>query len=95
MKPNKPPKGWKRKMGVFGWDGDELYIPACAAGMGDAEAFLCCSYDGEELCQAEGTVLIRETWARREKPQRTDVFDAIRKRAMEIRASSPTEKGQR
>jgi hypothetical protein len=86
--PDKPPKGWKRKMGIIGWQGDELYIPAGAAGMSDTEALLCLGYDGEPACFAFDVLLIREAWARREKPGRQNVYDAIRKRALEMRESS-------
>lgn len=74
-------------MGTIGWKGDELYIPAGAAGMGDNEALLCLGYDGTPACFAGDVLLIPEQWARREKPGRLDVYDAIRKRAIEMRES--------
>ena len=85
--PAKPPKGWKRKMGTIGWKGDELYIPAGAAGMSDTEALFCLGYDGTPACFVGDVLLIPEEWARREKPGRQDVYDAIRKRALEMRES--------
>lgn len=85
MTPTRPPKGWKKKMGLIAWRGDVLYVPACTTGMSDHEAFMCCAYDGESVCRAEGTVLVLETWARRERPDRSEMFDLIRKRALEMR----------
>jgi len=85
--PDKPPNGWKRKMGTIGWKGDKLYIPAGAAGMSDTEALFCLGYDGMPACFVGDVLLIPEEWARREKPGRQDVYDAIRKRALEMRES--------
>ena len=78
-------------MGTIGWKGDELYIPAGAAGMSDIEALLCLGYDVTPVCFAGGVLLIPEEWARREKPGRKEVYDAIRKRALEMREQPNTE----
>jgi len=82
IEPVPKPNGWKRKMGVFGWHEDELFIPACATGMKDHAVFLLCSFDGKPVCNAEDTLLISETWARGEFPSRSAVFDAIHRTAV-------------
>jgi hypothetical protein len=85
--PIKPPKGWKRNMGTIGWKGDKLYIPAGAAGMSDDVALWCLGHDAAAVCWADDVLLISEEWARREKPERKAVYDAIRDRATEMRQS--------
>ena len=84
-KPNPAPKGWKRKMGVLGWHGDELYISAVIAGYTDDDAALCSMYDGVPCAYAEKTVLVPEAWARKEKPERAPLFDKVRERAIAVR----------
>jgi hypothetical protein len=86
--PDNPPKGWKRNMGTIGWCGDMLYIPAGAAGISDQEAMLCLGHDGEKACFTNDMLLIPEEWARRNYPAHQDVYDIIRKRALEMRDSS-------
>lgn len=83
--PMDPPKGWKPKMGVFGWRGDDLFIPADSTGWGEARVILCCAFDGIEVVSSGDTLLIPESWARKECPEKTRVFDAIRKGATEMR----------
>ncbi len=72
-------------MGTFGWKGDDLYIPASAAGMSDKGALMCLGFDGQPACFAGDVLLIPEKWARQEAPEMNDVYDAIRRRAMEVR----------
>ncbi len=88
--PNKPKSGWQPEMGTIGWQGDNLFLPAGAAGMSDREALMCLGYDGTAACFAGDVLLIPEEWARREKPSRKDVYDAIRKRALEMREAGPS-----
>lgn len=80
---------WRKEMGVIGWEGDELFIPACAVGMTDAMAILCLGHDGQRVVMAEGTVLVPETWARKEKSdaQSQAVFDHFRRHALFARAN--------
>ena len=89
MTPENPPKWWRKKMGVFGWEGDDLFISAFMAGMSETEATVCCAYDGEPLVQTEGTILVREEWARREKPEMIEALDAARRMALEMKRSHP------
>jgi hypothetical protein len=83
--PTSPPKGWKRKMGLCGWVGNTLYIPARAAGLSDQEALLCLGYDGAPFYFAGNVLLVTEEWARRENPARSDVYDIMHERAVEMR----------
>lgn len=72
-------------MGYFAWDGDNLMIPASGFGMSDEIAMLNCSFDGVPVTQVDGAVLVPEWWARKEKPEFADVFDAMRRAAMKHR----------
>jgi len=83
--PDNPPKKWKKKMGVIAWDGEDLYIPACNAGMSNNYAFICGSTDGEKVVAYKKSVFIREMWARKEKPGWSEVFDAIHKQALKVK----------
>jgi hypothetical protein len=83
MTPDNPPKGWKRSMGLFGWAGDELFVPSTAIGISSTEALLCSSYDGVPIFIHGRTVLISEQWARSERPSWNHVIDAIRARALD------------
>ena len=85
LTPDNPPKGWKKAMGVFGWDGDELYITALATGVGAQVALMSACFDGEPVAESEGAILLRESWCRREFPKRAQVFDVIRQRALEVK----------
>lgn len=75
-------------MGTIGWKGDELYIPAGASGMSDVAALLRLAYDVVPIVQFGDALLIPEKWARRERPKNKMVYDAIRKRALEMRDSA-------
>lgn len=83
--PSVPPEGWQPEMGTFGWNGAELYIPSRAAGLTEMEALFLCGRDGDETVGiVENVVIIPESWARKNRPERKAVYDAIRKRALEI-----------
>lgn len=82
---DKETDGTGRQKYVFGWDGEDLFIQSEDAGMSREEALMLCAYDGERCCIAENKLLIRESFARREKPEREQVFDAIRMVATKYR----------
>ena len=82
---NKETDGNSRTKYVFGWDGEDLFIQSEDAGMSRKEALMLCAYDGESCCISENKLLIRESFARREKPEREQVFDAIRMVATKYR----------
>jgi len=84
----KTPKGWKRNMGVFGWKGNELFIPCAAAGMSNTEAVLFAGFDGESVAAARGIILIRIAWARKERPKRAAVYDAIEQCAIQAKEAA-------
>jgi len=65
-------------MGYLAWKGDELMIPAAGVGMSDKAALHLCSFDGAPIMQVERTLLVSETWARKQKPEWTEVFDKMR-----------------
>ena len=85
IQPDNPPKGWKKKMCYFAWNGDELMIPAAGIGMGDQEALLCCSYDGAPIVETNGAILVSETWARKEKPLFSEVIDRMKEQATKFK----------
>ena len=88
MTPGNPEKGWKPEMGIYAWDGDDLFINASATGLSNEDVLVRCGFDGEPHVQFEGSVLIREEWARREVPERAAVFDAMRACYLKLRAKA-------
>lgn len=88
--PDQKPKGWTRKMGTFGWVGDDLYIPAGATGVSEAEIVMACAYDGEPVAYHGGWALVREEWARREYPRRGAVYAVLRTVAINTRVLPTT-----
>jgi len=72
--PNNPSKGWKRGMSFFSWKDGELMIPAIGIGISDAAAVLRAGFDGVSIVCQQGTVLIPESWARKEKPDMIGVL---------------------
>jgi len=77
IEPANPPKAWKKEMGTIGWDGTQLYIPACYARMTPTEALLCAAHDGATCCWSDDVLLIPEPWARKERPEFEKVYDMI------------------
>lgn len=80
---------WQPRMGVIGWEGDDLYFAACVAGMFDAEALAICTLNNIPAFLAEGTVLVPEKFARLEAPERSVAYDAVRQAALRFRNSTP------
>lgn len=72
-------------MGTIGWHKDELYIPACMAGLTDEGAVIFCAYDLEPIGKSGKTILVRMQWARKIKPEWKELHDAICKEADKIR----------
>lgn len=72
-------------MGIFGWNGDTLYLPARISGMTDFAALLCIGQDGFLVCQYDDLLLVQEEWLRQQKPHMCDVFDVIRNHAVQTR----------
>ena len=87
MTPGNPEKGWKPELGIYAWDGDR-FINASATGLSNEDVLVRCGFDGEPYVQFEGSVLVREVWARREVPGRAAVFDAIRACCLKLRVKS-------
>ena len=85
MTPETKPKGWKKEYGTFGWKGDELYVPASAVGLSGDAAILACIFDGASICYSGKLILVPESWARQERPHWSDVFDAIRAKAITVK----------
>ena len=83
--PEHPPVGWKKKMGIFGWSGETLFVPSECAGLAKGLAALYCCIDGVPFHRAHNVILVPEQWARKQSPERADVFNAIRVVALKVK----------
>jgi len=79
------------RVSFVGWQCDELFIPAAAAGISNNDALFYASYDMSPVHIFNGTVMVSERWARIENPKRTKLYDKILKLAIEARESSNPE----
>ncbi len=79
-------KGWTPAMGVIGIRGDQLFIPASAAGLSNEVALACCGIDGAEVVhdRDNNQILVLESWAREHRPHNSGAYDAIKSMASRI-----------
>jgi hypothetical protein len=86
--PRPKPRGWKKAYGMIHIDDkDDIYVHPQVGGMGEQEAFLCCSYDNEPLLLVGKIVLVRLNWIRKEfadRPRTLEVCDVVERRAREF-----------
>lgn len=71
-----PPDGGSCRLAVSVDDG-EVFISPSISGMSDAEAVLCCGYDGEPVHMIKGSAFVRTEWLKSERPELADDIDRL------------------
>ena len=88
FEPSNPPKGWLPRYGVFGLEGDRLFVPVEFSGLNPLGAILCASHDGETLYESNGVQLVSADWILREFPKSKDLIQKIAEKAELVKADS-------
>lgn len=68
---------------MFCWVGDELYIPAFAAGLSNMQALVLTGYEwGEHVLMVKNALLVKERWLWKMFPKYRKTYKLIRKTAI-------------
>ena len=85
LKPDEPPKGYKKEYGDFVIKDDEVYVHSSFANMTSELAAFNASYDGVGLISTGDSMLVPESWAKKENPSMTKHIDNFVSQAKESR----------